>query len=101
MRWSGVGLCTRDGGLKAGPLRGWCHPKNLLVLICDAKTWSPKKENKNLSDTGLFLCADWVLDFVQEVGDQGVWATKESVSLKKKIKEKIKMKLILVNISFI
>ena len=61
----------------------------------------PKKENKNLSDTGLFLCADWVLDFVQEVGDQGVWATKESVSLKKKIKEKIKMKLILVNISFI
>ena len=40
-----------------------------LVLICDAKTWSPKKENKTVSDTGLSLCADRVLDFVQEMGD--------------------------------
>ena len=40
-----------------------------LVLICDAKTWSPPKKNKTVSETGLSLCADWVLDFVQEMGD--------------------------------
>ena len=126
MCWQGVELCTRDKRLKAGPLRGWCHPNNLflnldlwckdlvppkknetvsdsglslcadrvldfvqemgdlklalygvdvtqtissLVLICDTKTWSPKKENKTVWDTGLSLCANRVLDFVQEMGD--------------------------------
>ena len=29
----------------------------------------PKKENKTVWDTGLSLCADRVLDFVQEMGD--------------------------------
>ena len=40
-----------------------------LVLICDAKTWSLENRNKTVSDTGLSLCTDWVLDFVQEMGD--------------------------------
>ena len=40
-----------------------------LVLICDAKTWSAKKEGKTVSDLGLSLCADRVLDFLQEMGD--------------------------------
>ena len=40
-----------------------------LVLICDAKTWSPQKRGKTVSDTGLSLCADQVFDFVQEMGD--------------------------------
>ena len=39
-----------------------------LVFICDAKTWSQKKKI-NISETGLFLCADQVFDFVQEMGD--------------------------------
>ena len=40
------------------------------VFICDTKTnWSPKKENKTVSDTGLSLCADRVLNFVQEIRD--------------------------------
>ena len=33
MRWSGVWLCTRDGRLKAGPSRGWCHPKYLFLSL--------------------------------------------------------------------
>ena len=40
-----------------------------LVLICDAKTWSLENRNKTVSDTGLSLCTDRVLDFVQEMGD--------------------------------
>ena len=70
MRWSGVRLCTRDGRLKAGPLRGWCHPNNLfLSLDLWCKDLVPRKENKNVSDSGLSLCCDRVLDFVQEMGD--------------------------------
>ena len=63
------------------------HYISLLVLICDAKTWSPKKENKTVSDPGLsYLCADWVFDFVQEMGDwklalQGVGVTQNISSL--------------------
>ena len=44
-----------------------------LVLICDAKTWSHKKEKKlnavsvlNVLATGLSLCAEQRVDFVQE-----------------------------------
>ena len=46
-------------------------PKKIsfLVLICDAKTWSPKKEDKTVSDTELSLRADRMFDFVQEMGD--------------------------------
>ena len=47
MCWSGVWLCTRDGRLKADPLRGWCHPNNLfLSLDLWCKTWFPKKRVK-------------------------------------------------------
>ena len=71
MRWSGVWLCTRDGRLKTDPLRrvGVTLYNSSSVLICDAKTWSPKKRGKTVSDTGLSLCADLVFDFVQEMGD--------------------------------
>ena len=61
-----------------------------LVLICDAKTWSPKKRIKNVSDTGLFLCADRVLDFVQEVGDQGFDPLRNRCHSKKKNQRKDK-----------
>ena len=37
---------------------GFTPHNSFLVLICDAKTWSPKKEEKTDSDTGLSLCAD-------------------------------------------
>ena len=45
-------------------------PKKIssLVLICDSKTWSPLKEGKTISNNGLSLCADYVFDFVQEMG---------------------------------
>ena len=59
---------------------------SFLVLICDAKTWSLKKRNKTVSDTGLTLCTDWVFDFVQEMGDlkltlKGVGVTQQISSL--------------------
>ena len=71
MCWSGVWLCTRDGRLKTDPLTrvGVTLYNSSLVLICDAKTWSPKKEEKTVLDPGLSLCADQVFDFVQEMGD--------------------------------
>ena len=57
-----------------------------IVLICGAKTWSLKKRNKTVSDTGLTLCTDWVFDFVQEMGDlkltlKGVSVTQQISSL--------------------
>ena len=71
MCWSGVWLCTRDGRLKTDPLTrvGVTLYNSSLVLICDAKTWSPKKRGKTVLDTGLSLCTDQVFDFVQEMGD--------------------------------
>ena len=59
---------------------------SFLVLICDAKTWSLKKRNKTVSDIGLFLCTDWVFDFLQEMGDlkltlKGVGVTQQISSL--------------------
>ena len=44
MRWSGIWLCTRDGWLKTDPLTkvSVALYNSSLVLICDAKTWSPK-----------------------------------------------------------
>ena len=55
-------------------------------MICDAKTWSPKKEEKTVLDTGLSLCADQVFDFVKEMGDlkltcKGVGVTLQNSSL--------------------
>ena len=45
-----------------------------LVLICEAKTWSPKKKGKgnavsvlSISVTGLSLCVEQRVDFVQEM----------------------------------
>ena len=70
MRWQGVELCTRDKRLKAGPLRGWCHPNNLFLnLDLWCKDLVPPKKNETVSDSGPSLCADRVLDFVQEMGD--------------------------------
>ena len=59
---------------------------SFLVLICDAKTWSLKKRNKTVSDTGLSLCTDWLFDFLQEMGDlkltlKGVGVTQQIPSL--------------------
>ena len=46
-----------------------------LVSICDAKTWSQKKKGKGnavsvliVLATGLSLCAEQRVDFVQEMG---------------------------------
>ena len=69
MHWSGVSICTKDGRLKAGPLRGdFAQKISSLVLICDVKTWFLKmgSRDKTVSDTGLFLCTDRVFDFVPE-----------------------------------
>ena len=59
---------------------------SFLVLIYDAKTWSLKKRNKTVSDTGLSLCTDWVFDFLQEMGDlkltlKGIGVTQQISSL--------------------
>ena len=56
---------------KTDPLWGFViQTISFSVFICDTKTnWSPKKENKTVSDTGLSLCADRVLNFVQEIRD--------------------------------
>ena len=71
MHWSGVSICTKDGRLKVGPLRGDFAIKiSSLVLICDVKTWFLKmgSRDKTVSDTRLFLCTDRVFDFVPEPG---------------------------------
>ena len=65
---------------------GFTLHNSFLVLICDAKTWSPKKEEKTVLDTGLSLCADQVFDFVKEMGDlkltcKGVGVTLQNSSL--------------------
>ena len=47
MRWTESGLCTRDGWLRADPQRvSFTQQISSLVSICDAKTWSHKKEEK-------------------------------------------------------
>ena len=56
-----------------------------LVLICDADL-VPRNRNKTVSDTGLSLCTDRVLDFVQEMGDlkltlKGVGVTPKNLFL--------------------
>ena len=50
MRWTEGGLCTRDRWLKAEPRRNQNITQQIssLVLICDAKTWSHKKEEKEM-----------------------------------------------------
>ena len=53
-----------------------------LVLICDAKTWSYKKKKGKREEvsvlivlaTGLSLCTEQRVDFVQEMGDWSVKA---------------------------
>ena len=56
MRWSGVWLCTRDGWLKADLQRvGFTLHNSSLVLICDAKTWSPKKSIKHFGNWTVFM----------------------------------------------
>ena len=73
MRWSESGLCTRDGWLRADQF----HPTNLFLslnLWCNDLV--PQKIGKvnevgvlNVSATGLSLCAEQRVDFVQEMGD--------------------------------
>ena len=50
MRWTEGGLCTRDRWLKAEPRRSQNITQQIssLVLICDAKIWSHKKEEKEM-----------------------------------------------------
>ena len=52
-----VWLCTRDGRLKAGPLRGWyCYPKYLFLsldLWCKDLVPPHQKKNETVSDPGL------------------------------------------------
>ena len=50
MGWTEGGLCARDGWLKADPKRSQTITQQIssLVLICDAKTWSHKKEEKEM-----------------------------------------------------
>ena len=50
------------------------------------QTWSLENRNKTVSDTGLSLCTDRVLDFVQEMGDlkltlKGVGVTPKNLFL--------------------
>ena len=40
-----------------------------LVLICDAKTWSPKKKMKQFRPLDCLVGADRVFNFVQEMVD--------------------------------
>ena len=47
MRWSSVWLCTRDGRLKAGPLRDQCHRAELFLsldLWCEDLVPPPQKK---------------------------------------------------------
>ena len=101
MRWSGVWLCTRDGWLKADLQRvGFTLHNSSLVLICDAKTWSPKKSIKHFGNwtvfmrwSGVWLCTrdGWLKADLQRVGftlhnsslvlicDAKTWSPKKSI----------------------
>ena len=78
MCWTESGLCTRDGWLKADPQRSQFHPTNLfLSLNLWCKDLVPQKRGKgnavsvlNVLATGLSLCAEQRVDFVQEMGDK-------------------------------
>ena len=77
MCWTESGLCTRDGWLKADPQRSQFHPTNLfLSLNLGCKDLVPQKGGKEKAvsvlivlATGLSLCAEQRVDFVQEMGD--------------------------------
>ena len=68
-----VWLCTRDGRLKAGPLKGkYFHQKYLffsLNLWCKVLVPSPPQKKKNCFGLWTVLYADRVFDFVQEMRD--------------------------------
>ena len=76
---TGQSLCTDQmfdfvqemGDLKLAPQGvGVTLHNPFLVLIYDAKTWYPPPPKKStVSDTGLSLCTDQMIDFVPEMGD--------------------------------
>ena len=82
--WTESGLGIRDGGLRVDPQRSQTHshPTNLfLSLNLWCKDLVPQKRGKvnamsvlNVSATGLSLCAEQRVDFVQEL-----WVTLELI----------------------
>ena len=83
MRWTESGLCTRDGCYTADSQVSKFHPTNLFLSL---NLWCkdlvlPKKKGKReevsvliVSATGLSLCTEQRVDFVQEMGDWSVKA---------------------------
>ena len=92
MCWTESGLCTRVmGNCRADPQRSQFHPTNLFLslnLWCkDLVLQKIGKGNAvsvlNVSATGLSLCTEQRVDFVQDMRDLKSWPIKESVPHKK------------------
>ena len=95
---TGLSLCTEQRVDFVWEMGDWeltlnavCFTQQIssLVLICDAKTWSLKKEKGNevsvlnVLATGLSLCADQRVDSAQEMG--GLELTLNRVSFTQRI----------------
>ena len=89
MRWMDLELCTRDSWCKNRPTRELVHPAHSLpeLLGLWRKDWSSLKiDKKPILAMGLSACAEWALNFVQEIagvstGPQGGWSTKHILFL--------------------
>ena len=77
-------------GVSTDPQRSWStkHILFLSFLVCEAKTGPPLKwyNKKNVLAMGLSACAEWILNFVQEIAvvstdPQGSWSTKHILFL--------------------
>ena len=77
MCWTESGLCTRDGWIRTDSQRSQFHPTNLfLSLRLWCKDLVPQKGGKGKAvsvlivlATGLSLCTEQRVDFVQEMGE--------------------------------
>ena len=78
MHWTEGGLYTRDGWLRAGPLRSQTVTQQIpsLVLNLWSKDLVPQKRGKGIVVSELIvlatepsLCAEQRVDFAQEMGD--------------------------------
>ena len=77
-------------GVRTDPQGSWSTKQILFLssLICEAKTGPYQKVVKRLNvlPLGLSACAEWILNFVQEIAGvrtdpQGSWSTKHILFL--------------------
>ena len=83
MRWMDLELCTRDSWCKTWPRRELVHHAHslpeFLGLWSRDGSLSKLKKKKDVLANGLSACAEWMLNFVQEIAGvntnpEGSWS---------------------------